>query len=237
MRIGRPLSGPGGERCIAPGYAFFNKATVLLLGNDLPGQPSSIVCDENARLQLFYMLGAHYAELQARTNNGGAGMVGNVQSASEGSVSIGMANYPVGTGKWYEQTQPGAEYWQAMQGYMHGGLYFAPPRCFPRGSGRGPSSSGLLGGRLFGRRPNHERAGRHREKTQARHQGDCGFPKGSTYDNGTPIATAAAANNYGSPAKGIPPRPFFSNAITEHSNRARCSLSSSARASSIPKRH
>ena len=118
--------------------AFFNKATVLLLGNDLPGQPSSIVCDENARLQLFYMLVAHYAELQARTNNGGAGMVGNVQSASEGSVSIGMANYPVGTGKWYEQTQPGAEYWQAMQGYMHGGLYFAPPRCFPRGSGRGP---------------------------------------------------------------------------------------------------
>ena len=45
----------------------------------------------------------------------------------------------------------------------------------------------------------------------------CGFPEGSTYDNGTPIATAAAANNYGSPAKGIPPRPFFSNAITEHS--------------------
>ena len=43
-----------------------------------------------------------------------------------------------------------------------------------------------------------------------------GFPEGSTYENGVPLATVAASQNYGAPSKGIPPRPFFSNAITQH---------------------
>lgn len=41
-----------------------------------------------------------------------------------------------------------------------------------------------------------------------------GFPVGSTFTDGTNMAVAAAANNYGAPSKGIPPRPFFSNAVT-----------------------
>lgn len=40
-----------------------------------------------------------------------------------------------------------------------------------------------------------------------------GFSESSKYPDGTPIAMAAAVNNFGAPAKGIPPRPFFTTAV------------------------
>jgi hypothetical protein len=40
-----------------------------------------------------------------------------------------------------------------------------------------------------------------------------GFLSGSSYPDGTPVAMIAAIQNWGAPAVGIPPRPFFSNAI------------------------
>lgn len=40
-----------------------------------------------------------------------------------------------------------------------------------------------------------------------------GFMKGAEYPNGTPVAYVAAIQNYGAPAAGIPPRPFFSNMV------------------------
>lgn len=40
-----------------------------------------------------------------------------------------------------------------------------------------------------------------------------GFPEGSKERDGTPMALIAAVNNFGAPAKGIPPRPFFSEAV------------------------
>lgn len=42
-----------------------------------------------------------------------------------------------------------------------------------------------------------------------------GFPEGETYPDGTPLGLVAAINNYGAPARGIPPRPFFTNTIKE----------------------
>lgn len=42
-----------------------------------------------------------------------------------------------------------------------------------------------------------------------------GFLEGSTYPDGTPTAMVAAIQNFGAPARGIPPRPFFSNMITD----------------------
>lgn len=42
-----------------------------------------------------------------------------------------------------------------------------------------------------------------------------GFLEGATYPNGTPVAMVAAIQNYGAPKVGIPPRPFFSNMVTE----------------------
>lgn len=45
-----------------------------------------------------------------------------------------------------------------------------------------------------------------------------GFLAGATYANGTPVAMVAAIQNFGAPAKGIPPRPFFSNMIKDKSD-------------------
>lgn len=44
-----------------------------------------------------------------------------------------------------------------------------------------------------------------------------GFLSGSNYDNGTPVAMVAAIQNFGAPARGIPPRPFFSNMVADKS--------------------
>lgn len=44
-----------------------------------------------------------------------------------------------------------------------------------------------------------------------------GFLENATYPDGTSVALVAAIQNFGAPAKGIPPRPFFSNMIAEKS--------------------
>jgi len=43
-----------------------------------------------------------------------------------------------------------------------------------------------------------------------------GFPKGLEYEDGTPVAYVAAIQNFGSPAAGIPKRPFIEPTIAEH---------------------
>lgn len=40
-----------------------------------------------------------------------------------------------------------------------------------------------------------------------------GFLENATYPDGTSVAMVAAINNYGAPAAGIPPRPFFTNMV------------------------
>lgn len=42
-----------------------------------------------------------------------------------------------------------------------------------------------------------------------------GFLEGATYPDGTSVAMVAAIQNFGAPAVGIPPRPFFSNMVAE----------------------
>jgi hypothetical protein len=42
-----------------------------------------------------------------------------------------------------------------------------------------------------------------------------GFLEGATYPDGTPVALIAAVHNFGAPAAGIPPRPFFSNMVAD----------------------
>ncbi len=44
-----------------------------------------------------------------------------------------------------------------------------------------------------------------------------GFLAGATYPNGTSVAAVAAFNEFGVPAHGQPPRPFFRNMIAEKS--------------------
>ena len=43
-----------------------------------------------------------------------------------------------------------------------------------------------------------------------------GFIDGSTYPDGTSVASVAAENEWGVPEKNQPPRPFYRNAISEH---------------------
>lgn len=44
-----------------------------------------------------------------------------------------------------------------------------------------------------------------------------GFLEGATYPDGTSVPMVAAIQNYGAPAAGIPPRPFFSGMVKEKS--------------------
>ena len=44
-----------------------------------------------------------------------------------------------------------------------------------------------------------------------------GFLEGATYPDGTPVAMVAAIQEFGAPARNIPPRPFFRGMINEKS--------------------
>jgi hypothetical protein len=44
-----------------------------------------------------------------------------------------------------------------------------------------------------------------------------GFMEGATYPDGTSVAMVAATQEFGAPARNIPPRPFFRQTIAEHS--------------------
>lgn len=46
---------------------------------------------------------------------------------------------------------------------------------------------------------------------------DIGFMEGATYPDGTSVPMVAAIQNYGAPAAGIPPRPFFSSMVKDKS--------------------
>lgn len=45
-----------------------------------------------------------------------------------------------------------------------------------------------------------------------------GFLEGATYPDGTPVAMIAAIHEFGAPAAGIPPRPFFRGMIAAKSS-------------------
>lgn len=63
-------------------------------------------------------------------------------------------------------------------------------------------------------------AGKLREMTHGFRQKELlrvGFLSGAKYPDGTSVALVAAANDYGSPAHGRPPRPFFRNMIAANS--------------------
>lgn len=44
-----------------------------------------------------------------------------------------------------------------------------------------------------------------------------GFLEGATYPDGTSVPMVAAIQEFGAPKVGIPPRPFFRNAVSKHS--------------------
>ncbi|EHL7228671.1 DUF4054 domain-containing protein [Escherichia coli] len=106
---------------------YFTQATIYLDNTD-----SSRVSDLAVRSMLLNMLVAHIACLYSGANGQSpSGLVGRIDSASEGSVSV-HADMPGGTANsaWYMQTKYGADYWNAT----------APFRTFQYISWHSPSN-------------------------------------------------------------------------------------------------
>lgn len=92
---------------------YFNIAT-LYLRND----GTSPVRTVATQTLLMNLLTAHITQLSAGVDGKGPqSIVGRINSASEGSVSIG-ADYPANaTNAWFLQTPFGANFWQATAAY------------------------------------------------------------------------------------------------------------------------
>ncbi len=90
--------------------AYFDEAS-LYFRNDGTGP----ICNSAQQLLLLNMLTAHIAALNSGTNGQPASpLVGRVNSASEGSVSVGTdLDIPPGSAQWYAQTKYGFAFWQA----------------------------------------------------------------------------------------------------------------------------
>ena len=103
--------------------SLFDEASSLYLDNT----GSSIIQDETRRLYLLYLLTAHLAALSGLvTKDGQPRAVGHIDSATEGSVTVGLSYLTPGSSSWFAQTQYGASYWQATDA-IRGFEYVRPP--------------------------------------------------------------------------------------------------------------
>lgn len=127
----------------AQGQAYFNRATVIF-AND---QSNPAFCAQGATgfATLLYMLVSHIAWLNAprdasgnpsSTGQAASPIVGRINSASEGSVSVaadmGDANAGSPSQAWYMQTRYGAEFWAATA-LQRTAVYEANPLVMPNG--------------------------------------------------------------------------------------------------------
>ena len=97
----------------------------------LSNGPTSPVCDVQQRLGLLNMLVAHIAYLAGDLSaDGQARPVGRVSDASEGSVSASFdyAAASQNNGQWFNQSQYGAEFWQATSSLR--GFKYSPRPTF-----------------------------------------------------------------------------------------------------------
>ncbi len=90
---------------------YFDMATGIL-SNRL----GAVVCDEKKLKTMLYLLTAHIAFLFMR----GAGQVGAMSSATEGSVSVGFSVPQNLNAAWFNQSQYGGLFWQMARPYMSG---------------------------------------------------------------------------------------------------------------------
>lgn len=106
---------------------YFTLAT-MILNNSC----SSVVSDANLREQLLNLLVAHIATLwpTAASAGSGGGIVGNVTSATEGTVSVSAAwaSQVSQSMAYFIQTQFGALFWQLTSPFRSF-RYVAPPQC------------------------------------------------------------------------------------------------------------
>lgn len=117
---------------------YFNEATLYL--NNTGFSP---VRDLNQRTALLNMLTAHIAALNFGINGKPpVGIVGRIDNASEGTVSVHAEMGPAsGTSAWFMQTQYGASFWQATAQFRT--AHYIPGRSHPA---RGPFGWPWIGG-------------------------------------------------------------------------------------------
>jgi hypothetical protein len=104
----------------------------------------SRVRDAYQRQTLLWLLTAHIAFLSYGTNDGAGnvqpppGIVGRINTATEGSVSVGAEFGGNGgpTQDWYTSSKYGAQYWVATSQYRTA-VYLGPPQSGPNGPGLG----------------------------------------------------------------------------------------------------
>lgn len=100
---------------------YFLRSQLFLVNEDCPVQ------DEAKRLQLYWLLVAHIAQLAGALNHGGApGPVGRTSSATEGSVSVSLEFNATMGASWFVQTPYGAAFWAATA-YLRSFRYVARP--------------------------------------------------------------------------------------------------------------
>ena len=110
----------------------FNFATL-----QLDNSCCSPVINANTRLSLLYMLTAHILFLSNGTNDGAGnvvpppGIVGHIDSAAEGTVSVAASlSSTVGVGQaYYSQTKYGIQYYQATAQFRT--MQYVAPPCEP----------------------------------------------------------------------------------------------------------
>lgn len=116
---------------------YFNQATLYC-----DNTPTSPVQDPYTLTIMLYLLTAHIAKLFAMLNGQApSGLVGQINTAAEGSVSVGTV-YVTPTGDmqaWTAQTQYGASFW-AMTARFRVGFYRPNPN--------NPPNLPLVGGAL-----------------------------------------------------------------------------------------
>lgn len=95
---------------------YFDEATVYLDNTD-----SSRVSNISQRAVFLNMITAHIAAMNGSgvNGNGASGLVGRINSATEGSVSVNTEYVQSnnGTMAWYLQTPYGAAFWAASSAY------------------------------------------------------------------------------------------------------------------------
>ena len=96
--------------------SFAFKEAELYLDNTV----KSPVEDLEKRKLLLYMLCCHILTLKERGDS-----VGQVASASEGSVSVSYSVPNLAGAEYFGQTQCGLAFWQAVKPYLLGGRYYA----------------------------------------------------------------------------------------------------------------
>lgn len=119
------------------GQAWFNRAS-RMFANDATNPANR---DPGAMSDLLYMLTSHIAWLNAprdqlgnpaATGKPAPPIVGRINTASEGSVSVGAEWEGSGSPSqaWFLQTRYGAEFWAASAKYRRG-FYVAHPTFVP----------------------------------------------------------------------------------------------------------